>query len=119
MGDNGELKVLEAPKKEKNELLVMKNDNTAGLIEAFQDDYDEVNEEPSEYVKNLVVRTFCPLTAVTNDQVDTALEVANYNTYLEFYKKAKDDFVKTVKPLVEKLLGGVCSLNSMQPRIKE
>lgn len=105
MGDNGELKVLEAPKKEKNELLVMKNDNTAGLIEAFQDDYDEVNEEPSEYVKNLVVRTFCPLTAVTNDQVDTALEVANYNTYLEFYKKAKDDFIKTVKPLVEKLLG--------------
>ena len=45
MGDNGELKVLEAPKKEKNELLVMKNDNTAGLIEAFQDDYDEVNEK--------------------------------------------------------------------------
>lgn len=105
MGENGELKVLEAPKKEKNELLVVKNDNTAGLIEAFEDDYDAVNESPSEYVKSLVVRTFCPLTAVTNDQVDTEIEVANYNTYLEFYKKAKDDFVKTVKPLVEKLLG--------------
>ncbi|MCI7790066.1 MAG: transcriptional regulator [Lachnospiraceae bacterium] len=105
MGENGELKVLEAPKKEKNELLVVKNDNTAGLIEAFEDDYDAVNESPSEYVKSLVVRTFCPLTAVTNDEVDTELEVANYNTYLEFYKKAKDDFVKTVKPLVEKLLG--------------
>ena len=105
MNENGELKVLEAPKKEKNELIVMKNDNTAGLIEAFQDDYDEVNEDPSEYVKSLVVRTFCPLTAVTNDEVDTELEVANYKTYLEFYKKAKDDFVKTVKPLVEKLLG--------------
>lgn len=105
MNENGELKVLEAPKKEKNELLVVKNDNTAGLIEAFEEDYDAINEDPSEYVKSLVVRTFCPLTAVTNDEVDTELEVANYNTYLEFYKKAKDDFVKTVKPLVEKLLG--------------
>lgn len=105
MGDNGELKVLEAPKKEKNELIVMKNENTAGLIEAFNEDYDQINEEPSDYVRSLVVRTFCPLTAVTNDEVNTELEVANYNTYLEFYKKAKDDFVKTVKPLVEKLLG--------------
>ncbi|MCR8998085.1 transcriptional regulator, partial [Brevibacillus laterosporus] len=32
-------------------------------------------------------------------------EIQNYNTYLEFYKNAKDDFVKTVKPLVEKILG--------------
>lgn len=105
MNENGELKVLEAPKKEKNELVAIAENNKAGLIEAFQDDYDAINEEPSEYVRDLVVRTFCPLTAVTNEQIDMELEVQNYNTYLEFYKKAKDDFVKTVKPLVEKLLG--------------
>lgn len=37
--------------------------------------------------------------------VDTEVEVSNYNNYLEFYKKSKDDFVKAVKPLIEKILG--------------
>ena len=105
MGENGELKVLEAPKEKKNELIAITDNTNAGLIEAFKEDYDAVNEEPSDYVRSLVVRTFCPLSTVTNNEVDVAMEVQNYNTYLEFYKQAKDDFVKTVKPLVEKLLG--------------
>lgn len=106
MGENGELKVLELPKKDKNELMAISATETnTGLVEAFKDDYDAINEEPSEYVKNLVVRTFCPMTAVVNTDVDVEQEVTNYNTYLEFYKNAKDDFIKTVKPLVEKLLG--------------
>ena len=32
-------------------------------------------------------------------------EVANYNSYLEFYRTSKDNFIKVVKPLMEKLLG--------------
>lgn len=106
MNENGELKVLEIVKKDKNELMAISATETnTGLVEAFKDDYDAVNEEPSEYVKSLVVRTFCPMTAVTNADVDVEQEVNNYNTYLEFYKNAKDDFIKTVKPLVEKILG--------------
>lgn len=106
MNENGELKVLEIEKKDKNELMALTTTETnTGLVEAFKDDYDAVNEEPSEYVKSLVVRTFCPMTAVTNADVNVEQEMNNYNTYLEFYKSAKDDFIKTVKPLVEKLLG--------------
>lgn len=105
MGENGELKVLEAPKEKKNELIAIADNTNAGLITAFEEDYEAVNEEPSDYVKSLVVRTFCPLSTVTNNEVNVELEVQNYNTYLAFYKQAKDDFVKTVKPLVEKLLG--------------
>lgn len=106
MGENGELKVLELPKKEKNEVLALtQTEQNTALVEAFEDDYDAVNEQPSEYVKNLVVRTFCPMTAVVDTDVNVEQEVTNYNTYLEFYKNAKDDFIKTVKPLVEKLLG--------------
>ena len=106
MNENGELKVLEIAKKDKNELMAISATETnTGLVEAFKDDYDAVNEEPSEYVKSLVVRTFCPMTAVTNADVNVEQEMNNYNTYLEFYKSAKDDFIKTVKPLVEKLLG--------------
>lgn len=106
MSENGELKVLELPKKEKNELVAISATETnTGLVEAFKEDYDAINEEPSEYVKNLVVRTFCPMTAVVDKDVDVEQEVTNYNTYLEFYKNAKDDFIKTVKPLVEKILG--------------
>ncbi|MBO5987742.1 MAG: transcriptional regulator [Lachnospiraceae bacterium] len=106
MGENGELKVLEIPQKEKNELLAISaTDTNTGLAVAFKEDYEAVNEDPSEYVKSLVVRTFCPMTAVVDSDVDVEQEVTNYNTYLEFYKNAKDDFIKTVKPLVEKLLG--------------
>jgi hypothetical protein len=105
MGTTGELQILEAPKEEKKALVALNENNSAGLIQAFEEDYDAVNEEKSDYVRNLVVRTFCPLTAVVDEQVDVGKEVLNYNTYLDFYKNAKDEFVKTVKPLVEKILG--------------
>ena len=105
LGDDGELKVLEAPKKEETALIAVDDKANVGLIEAFEDDYDEVNEVKSDYVKSLVVRTFCPLASTMESSIDVDKEVANYNTYLEFYKSAKDDFIKTVKPLIEKILG--------------
>ena len=105
LGENGELKVLEAPKKEETVLIAIDDNANAGLIEAFEDDYDDVNDVKSDYVKSLVVRTFCPLTSTMESTIDIDKEVGNYNTYLEFYKSAKDDFIKTVKPLIEKLLG--------------
>lgn len=105
MGENGELKVLEAPKPEETSLVAIDDNANLGLIEAFEDDYDDVNETKSDYVKSLVVRTFCPLASTMESSIDLAVEVENYNTYLEFYKSAKDDFIKTVKPLIEKILG--------------
>lgn len=105
MGDNGELKIIEAPKNETTALMTLDDKANTGLITAFEEDYEEVNQTPSGYVKSLVVRTFCPLPSTMQSEVDVATEVQNYNTYLEFYKNAKDDFVKTVKPLVEKIIG--------------
>ncbi|MGN0145061.1 MAG: transcriptional regulator [Clostridium sp.] len=105
LGDDGELKVLEAPKKEETSLITIDDKANVGLIEAFEDDYEEVNEVKSDYVKSLVVRTFCPLSSTMESTIDVDKEVENYNTYLEFYKSAKDDFIKTVKPLIEKILG--------------
>ncbi|UHA72249.1 transcriptional regulator [Paenibacillus sp. 481] len=104
IGENGELKIIEAPKSDSTALMIMDENSSTGLVSVFEDDYDSVTETPSSYVKDLVVRTFCPLPAVQNE-VDIQTEIQNYNTYLEFYKNAKDDFVKTVKPLVEKILG--------------
>lgn len=105
MDDQGELKILEAPKEKKQELLVLDDNANAGLIEALQDDYKALNEDGNEYVMSLVTRTFCPLASTMESSVDVAREVANYNSYLEFYKNSKDDFIKVVKPLVEKILG--------------
>ncbi|WP_099190432.1 transcriptional regulator [Tepidibacter mesophilus] len=104
MGDNGELKILEAPKSDSTDLMVMNEEGNNSLVGVFEEDYDAITESKSDYVKDLVVRTFCPLPAVQSE-IDIEREVQNYNTYLEFYKKAKDDFVKTAKPLVEKILG--------------
>lgn len=104
MGEAGELKIIEAPKSDTKELMVMDKEKNDNLISVFEDDYNEITESPSSYIQDLVVRTFCPLPAVTTE-IDVEKEIQNYNTYLEFYKTAKDDFVKTAKPLIEKLLG--------------
>ncbi|MBV6716183.1 transcriptional regulator [Paenibacillus chitinolyticus] len=104
IGNNGELKIIEAPKSGSTELMLLDDNSSNELVSVFEEDYESITETPSGYVKDLVVRTFCPLPAVQST-VDVETEVQNYNTYLEFYKNAKDDFVKTVKPLVEKILG--------------
>lgn len=105
MNEEGELKILEAPKEKKQELLVLDDHANTGLITALEDDYKALNEDGNEYVMSLVTRTFCPLASTMESSVDVEKEVANYNSYLEFYKTSKDDFIKVVKPLVEKILG--------------
>lgn len=105
MNAEGELKILEAPREKKQELLVLDDHANAGLITALEEDYKALNEDGNEYVMSLVTRTFCPLASTMESAVDVEKEVANYNSYLEFYKASKDDFIKTVKPLVEKILG--------------
>lgn len=105
MDETGELKILEAPKEKKQELLVLDDNANTGLIAALEDDYKALNEDGNEYVMSLVTRTFCPLASTMESTVDVEREVANYNAYLEFYKTSKDDFIKVVKPLVEKILG--------------
>ncbi|MCM1560811.1 MAG: transcriptional regulator [Butyrivibrio sp.] len=105
MDAEGELKILEAPKEKKQELVVIDDNANTGLIAALEDDYKALNEDGNEYVMSLVTRTFCPLASTMESVVDVEKEVANYNSYLEFYKASKDDFIKVVKPLVEKILG--------------
>lgn len=105
MGEDGELKILEMKQEESTQLAVVDDKIHTGLVEAFREDYDALNDTQSDYVRELVVRTFCPLGTSMEDQIDREAEVRHYNQYLEFYKKSKDDFVKAVKPLIEKILG--------------
>ncbi len=105
MGEDGELKILEMKQEESTQLAVVDDEVNLSLMDAFREDYDALNETPSGYVRDLVVRTFCPLSSTMESNVNRELEVNNYNTYLEFYKQSKNDFVKVVKPLIEKILG--------------
>ena len=118
MDENGELKVLEAPKVETSELMVVDDNVNAGLIAALEEDYEALNEESSDYVKALVTRTYCPLASTMVSNIDIRQEVSNYNSYLEFYKTAKDDFIKVVKPLIEKILGVWAFLEQYPSNIK-
>lgn len=104
MSEKGELKIIEKAKEESTALAITANKNNEILAEHFKEDYDEVSEEPNDYIRNLVVRTFVPLPA-TVENIDVEQEVKNYNQYLTFYKEAQEDFVKTIKPLMEKILG--------------
>lgn len=120
MGENGELKILEAPKVESTALATIDDNINTGLIEAVAEDYEALNEDNSnDYVKALVTRTFVPLPSTLQSEVDLETEVANYNSYLEFYKTAKDDFIKCVKPLIEKILGVWSYFNQFPPKIKD
>lgn len=89
MDEHGELKILEAPKENKKELMVLDDNANAGLIQAIEKDYMDLNEDGNEYVMSLVARTFCPLASTMESVVDIEKEVANYNSYLEFYKRSK------------------------------
>lgn len=106
MGEDGKLKVLEAPKADEHALALADNSSNQGLIVAIEEDYGALNGDNSnDYVKALVVRSFCPLVSTSQADIDYENEVANHNSYLDFYTQAKGDFIKTVKPLIEKLLG--------------
>lgn len=118
MGETGELKIIEVQKQESTELLTLDDQMNTGLIEAFKEDYEELNDVKSDYVRDLVVRTFCPLTSTLEGDIDMETEVMNYNTYLDFYKKTKDDFVKAVKPLIEKILGVKQFFDQYQTKVK-
>lgn len=118
MGEGGELKVLEAPKVESTALTVVDDNANTGLIEALKEDYNAINQEGNDYVASLVARTFCPLASTMESTIDKAQEVANYNAYLEFYRESKDAFIKTVKPLIEKLLGIWCFFEQYPKKTK-
>lgn len=105
LGEKGELKVLEAPKTDETALVALDDNVNTGLMEVIKEDYQAFNSETNDYVQNLVVRTFCPLASTQQTEIDVDTEVANYNSYLEFYRTSKDNFIKVVKPLMEKLLG--------------
>lgn len=109
IGEDGELKIIE-PEIEETETTEgaltgqTENVNKQALVEAFEEDYDAITENPTPYVKDLVTRTFAPVVEKKTD-IEMEKEIANYNNYLEFYKEAKDNFIETAKPLIEKLLG--------------
>lgn len=118
MGEGGELKILEAPKVEGTALITVDDNANTGLIEALKEDYNAVNEESNDYVADLVARTFCPLVSTIESTADKTEEVNNYNAYLEFYRESKDAFIKTVKPLIEKLIGIWCFFEQYPKKIK-
>ena len=118
MDESGELKVLEAPKAETTDLVTVDDNVNTGLIEALKEDYEALNEEGNDYVKELVARTFCPLSSTMESGIDREQEVANYNSYLEFYRESKAEFIKVVKPLIEKLLGVWCFFDQYPKKLK-
>lgn len=118
MGDEGELKIIEKPQSESTQIAIADDGNTNALIEVFRDDYRNVTDTPTNYVEELVVRTFCPLPVTNMTEIDVPKEVEKYNSYLEFYQTTKSDFIKVVKPLIEKILGVFIYFDQYQSKNK-
>ena len=106
--EDGTLKILEAPKVEDTSLaLIDSGASGKQLALLLEDDYTASSgeDDPSNYVKALVVRTFSPLSTQIGSSVDLTKEVANHNAYLQLYTDSKAAFIKVVKPLIERILG--------------
>lgn len=99
--DKGELEFIENRVEKENKKLLAQNSEKLSLI--FKQDYMESNENPQEYVGNLVSRIFVPITT-SNIEINYEKEVKNYNQYLEIYKQSQEDFIKITKELIEKIL---------------
>ena len=90
----------------------------AGLLTMGDEDYENITDNPTDYVSDLVVRTFCPLPVTSTTEIDVPKEVEKYNSYLEFYQETKGDFIKVVKPLIEKILGVFIYFDQYQSKNK-
>lgn len=119
MGEEGELKVIEAPKDESGALMLVEDKTDEGLITAFKDDYENITDSPNDYIQNLVIRSFVPLPINNLTSIDVEKEVNNYNNYLIFYKESKDAFIKVVKPLMEKIMGIKAFFDQYDSKVKE
>ena len=82
MDEHGELKILEAPKENKKELMVLDDNANAGLIQAIEKDYMDLNEDGNEYVMSLVARTFCPLASTMELSLIHILSIPPYLPFL-------------------------------------
>jgi hypothetical protein len=104
--EDGTLKILEAPQVDETSLALMDGESSSGLATLLESDYEASStDETSEFVKALVVRTFSPLSTQINTEVDLKKEVSNHNAYLKLYTDSKAEFIKVVKPLMERILG--------------
>lgn len=100
-----ELQVLEAPENEVFANITFEEHINLAFIEEIKKSYKETAMEDNEYLESLIVRTFCPTPKKKAVDKEVEDEVANYNYYLAFYKRAKDEFIRTARPLIEKILG--------------
>ncbi|MDR2420666.1 MAG: transcriptional regulator [Oscillospiraceae bacterium] len=104
--EDGTLRILEAPKVTETALALTDSEANKGLALLLEQDYEDgAGEDTSDYVKALVVRTFSPLATQIGTEVDLQKEVSNHNAYLQLYTDSKAEFIKVVKPLVERILG--------------
>lgn len=102
IGETGSLEIAEISTNS-NLLQISDNQNNEKLTQIFKDDYNENVTYRSEYVSNLVARSYVPNNIV--QEIDIKKEVINYNSYLTLYKNSQEDFIEVAKELIKKVLG--------------
>lgn len=102
IGESGSLEVTEV-NTDTNLLQIEENHNTEKLSQIFKDDYNENTTIKSEYVSNLVARSYVPNKII--EKIDIEKEIFNYNSYLTLYKNSQESFIEISKELIKKVLG--------------
>jgi hypothetical protein len=119
LGDSDTFKILAAPSPK---MTVAQAEREMGkkLACLLEEDYIGVaGEKASDHMRALIARTFSPLAYAIETETERETEAASYNNYLQLYTDAKASFVRTAKPLLEKLLGVYAFFNQYAVQSKD
>lgn len=103
IGDSGALEVAEINTISNQLQIETSQKNSEKLSQIFIEDYNENVTYKSNYVAELISRSYVPNTIQVD--VDVQKELNNYNNYLNLYKTSQEDFILISKELIKKVLG--------------
>lgn len=98
-----EVHILGSPEIEGIPVNALSKEGTISLKEMVAESMDRNGMPQDQWVREVFYHSF----GFSNSQISPSIGelVDQYNFYLGFYKQAKEEFITTAKPLIEKLLG--------------
>ncbi|MDK9581211.1 hypothetical protein QQA45_06925 [Sneathia sanguinegens] len=100
IGDSGALEVAEINTISNQLQIETSQKNSEKLSQIFIEDYNENVTYKSNYVAELISRSYVPNTIQVD--IDVQKELNNYNNYLNLYKTSQEDFILISKELIKK-----------------
>lgn len=75
------------------------------LPEIIKQDYEEEAKEKNNFALTLIVNTLAPIYNQEEQEINIEEEQEKYNQYISVYESNLTNFIKQIKPLLQKIMG--------------